>query len=88
MSEKETLEDLYFTNDVYGVAEECYAKSAAELPTGTLLLTFPAPAEAPTAAAIRPATRSAPTAEVPTFSGKFRYWLEFKDLFEATVIKK
>ena len=84
-SKEETLEDPCFTDDSYGVAEECYARSAAQL--GSLLSTVPAPAAASTAAATRLATRSASTVEVATFSGKFTDWLKFEDLFEAIVIK-
>ena len=32
-------------------------------------------------------TRKLPNIEVPTFSGKFTDWLDFRDLFKTTIIQ-
>ena len=84
----ETTENIdYFTRDCYGLSEESFLNSAAYM--STLLEELPQNATPNTSRAIQQtsSTRKLPNIEIPTFSGNFSDWLEFKDLFNATIIK-
>ena len=84
----ESTENIdYFTRDCYGLSEESFLNSAAYM--STLLEELPQNATPNTSRAVQQAssTRKLPNIEVPTFSGNFSDWLEFKDLFNPTIIK-
>ena len=77
-----TQKSEYFVNDCYGVTEEGYINSADYI--ARLLRGFPQQNTPPIVQQTVP-TRKLPNIEVPTFSGKFIDWLDFKDLFKATI---
>ena len=77
----------YFTPDCYGLTEESFLNSAAQM--STLLEELPQNAMNTADAVRQPrSTRKLPNTEVPIFSENFSNWLEFKDLFNATIIKE
>ena len=85
----ESTENIdYLTRDCYGLSEESFLNSAAY--TSTLLEELPQNATPNASRVVQQAssTRELPNIEVPTFSGNFSDWLGFKDLFNATIIKK
>ena len=84
----ESTENIdYSTRDCYGLSEEIFLNSAEHM--STLLEELSQNATPNTSHAIQQAnsTRKLPNIEVPIFSGNFSDWLEFKDLFNATIIK-
>ena len=86
-SYESTENNDYFTRDCYEFSEESFLNSAAYM--STLLEELPQNATLNTSRAVQQAssTRKLPNIEVPIFSGNFSDWLEFNDLFNATIIK-
>ena len=73
----------YFVNNCYGVTEDGYINSTVYIAQS--LKQFPQQDNVPIVQ--QPvSTRKLPNIEVPTFSGKFTDWLDFKDLFKAIII--
>ena len=84
----ESTENIdYFTWDCYRSSEESFLNSAAYM--SMLLEELPQNATPDTSRAVQQAssTRKLPNIEVPPFFGNFSDGLEFKDLFNATIIK-
>ncbi|XP_023247615.1 uncharacterized protein LOC111643678 [Copidosoma floridanum] len=77
----------YFKSDCYGLAEEGYLKSASGMSIELQKLP-PDPVPQPSPIAVPVVPRSLPAVPVPTFSGNFCDWLEFKDLFSAIVLRE
>ena len=79
-----TSKSDYFVNDCYGLTEDGYINSTVYIAQS--LKRFPQQDNVP-AVQQTASTRKLPNIEVPTFSGKFTDWLDFKDLFKATIIR-
>ena len=79
-----TSKSDYFVNDCYGVTEDGYINSTVYIAQS--LKQFHQQDNVPILQ--QPvSTRKLLNIGVPTFSGKFTNWLDFKDLFKATIIK-
>ena len=79
-----TSKSDYFVTDCYGATEDSYINAVVDI--AQWLKQFPQQANVPVVQ--QPvSTRKLPNIEVPTFSGKFTDWLDFKDLFKATIIQ-
>ena len=77
---------MYYQSDHYGLAEEGYLNSSVAM--AAALGQFAEPQPTQSSDSLQPASmRKLPAISIPTFSGVFSDWLEFKDLFSAIVVK-